>query len=592
MDSKNPFQMQENSFSQSLREALKNNLMDEQKYQKWASAYYKMPILKADYFTQHPTADTQLWEKLKDQNVWNPSLIPLYEQDQILYVACLEPAPQIEKLYKEYRLVFVLVSIKHLSALWEDLTQKNAMQTAGSSTAEPKDVTQTSSLSLDDSSEEDILPLAQESSQPDGHNDSSEEKNTPSEDQTAVIEDSLDQAQPLEVQTDESSPPAQDSADSEAEEETGQIKNAEEEGPSLSIEPEEILEPENSESEGSVEDSPSQGDAPAAPNTEDADDLELLLETNTGWIKCKNMFKQMILFIVYALIGPPPMSSKQQDSQPVSFWKKSKKRFYKAFDPHSIFLKKKLKKHSAEKPPAQTADSTSKWQKLNLFKKSAGSPPPKPITKNQKVEDKKTDQDKEPVDDGIVIFSTEEQPDSPKEESDSPPLSSTKKEAPVKEQEIPAESSTDIPSIKIDFEKMTAILEDMEKHFNSYVLFVFKNKKFIPYKWSSHLEPKNKHLVSIDKPSLFKVCYRTKQPYCGPVASTITNNTFFENWNLSPSSQSVILIPFLNNSVLMGGYLGISGEQNLSLHFLETFQKRIKPLANYFKDDSILKNAA
>ena len=73
----------------------------------------------------------------------------------------------------------------------------------------------------------------------------------------------------------------------------------------------------------------------------------------------------------------------------------------------------------------------------------------------------------------------------------------------------------------------------------------------------------------------------------------ITNNMFFENWGFENHSQHVTFLPLLgkDKNQVVGGYMGLSKDQDLSIHFLDTFQKKAAPLRTFFQNESLLKKA-
>ena len=96
-----------------LQEALKTELISQSDYMKWASYYYRMPILKDQYFKEHPQLNEQLWSQYS--NVWNESLIPVLEWNNTVYVAALEPA----EISIDKKVVFLLTSTQSLEDLWK-----------------------------------------------------------------------------------------------------------------------------------------------------------------------------------------------------------------------------------------------------------------------------------------------------------------------------------------------------------------------------------------------------------------------------------------------------------------------------------------
>src|SRR4051812_3875800 len=79
--------------------------LDEQKYLKWAKAFYELPVLKEQFFDAPIPSD--LWSKYIKEP-WGPSLLPLSEWDGTLYIGCLEPPPP--ELFKHLKAQYFLAS--------------------------------------------------------------------------------------------------------------------------------------------------------------------------------------------------------------------------------------------------------------------------------------------------------------------------------------------------------------------------------------------------------------------------------------------------------------------------------------------------
>ena len=136
-------------------------------------------------------------------------------------------------------------------------------------------------------------------------------------------------------------------------------------------------------------------------------------------------------------------------------------------------------------------------------------------------------------------------------------------------------------------------LEETKKHIDSYILFLFKKDQFIPYKWSENLNPSKAVKGIIKNPSIFRICYTSKQPYCGKVAPVISNNSFFENWGYGTLPSYVVMIPFFGeDKKVMGAYLGISKDHVYSVNFLSFIEKLVEPFSEFYKEPKILKKIA
>ena len=136
-------------------------------------------------------------------------------------------------------------------------------------------------------------------------------------------------------------------------------------------------------------------------------------------------------------------------------------------------------------------------------------------------------------------------------------------------------------------------LEDTKKYVNSYVLFVFKKDLFIPYKWNSNLTAPKKTPGTIQKPSIFRIVYMSKQPYFGHVAPVLANNSFFNQWGFEELPKNIMLIPFLDaQKNVLGAYLGISKTRTLPVKCLYTVEQILQPINVYYEDGSLLKKVS
>ena len=146
---------------------------------------------------------------------------------------------------------------------------------------------------------------------------------------------------------------------------------------------------------------------------------------------------------------------------------------------------------------------------------------------------------------------------------------------------------------KTELSQIRIKLEHTKKYAKSYILFVFKDKYFIPWKWSFDLKPKNKTFISIKYPSLFRIAYHSKKPYFGYVPPVAGNHDFFDQWNL-PLPEQLVFIPFINsnNNTLLGGYLGLLNKDQSSLEFLNTIVTAVQPLQKFYEEESPTKKGA
>lgn len=69
--------------------AIETTRVNEMAYIKWATSYYKLPVVKADFF-QKNKPPLEMWKKYI-YGPWSPTVLPLYEYKETLFVGVLEP---------------------------------------------------------------------------------------------------------------------------------------------------------------------------------------------------------------------------------------------------------------------------------------------------------------------------------------------------------------------------------------------------------------------------------------------------------------------------------------------------------------------
>ena len=90
---------------------LKKDLMDSSSYSEWAKNHYNIPEIKKSFIENYSLSKEQ-WKRVKDLEEWKKDLVPLWEAEDTLYIACLE-LPENTKNYR-----FVLASTATLESAW------------------------------------------------------------------------------------------------------------------------------------------------------------------------------------------------------------------------------------------------------------------------------------------------------------------------------------------------------------------------------------------------------------------------------------------------------------------------------------------
>jgi len=496
-----------------LREALKNQLINEIEYQEWASRHYGLPVMRDEFFEQHPS-DVKFLDKIKQKNIANSSAIPCFEWNNILYVVCLEP----QKINTDQKTVFFITSLKTMESLWKKI----------------------------ESSEKQIPSHAQTLSL------SEEQNNTKS--QKTHKEKPSDIKKKVDVQK---------------------------------------LENDNIEFERI---SPLRAF------------MFTIIDLSKGFMN---------------LIAPDQkIPTKRTKSRPVTFSNIDKNKIKKAHkNPVQTIIPKPITSEIAENnqnkttSPINRKSAVETTAPIDLNKEkpytggssdSAKEETPTPIALDK--EEKPFDTDTPPAEQKKPTLATLE--NTKNSDSGKSYKNSTQKE------EIPSSSMDEKTSqeygahnttnsfLILDQKKVTALdqlsplrrtLEETKHYVNSYILFVFKRGSFIPYKWSSNLQKAEKRVPgAIQKPSIFRIVYVSKQPYFGHLAPVLANNSFFNQWGFETLPKHVVVIPFLDveKQNVSGAYLGISSTRTLPVKCLHAIEQIVQPLSTYYQDGSLLQKVS
>ena len=517
--------------------ALKKNLIDETSYQKWASLYYKLPVLTDKWFEKK--LDENFWNPIKDKAEWNSSLVPLCHWEDTLFIACLEP-PQ--KLSLNQKTVFLLSSVDNLEVYWSRLNSSISRE-------EKKTISEFKIKKDGKKSKKPSIPKAEPYL---FENEDSSEDGVFKEDIEYLpvhwihkFKDFLSQlffspsSKPASFRKHLSSrkPPLQKQNLQKTKEQKEKSKKDSKPEPKLiSLKVEEANEKEINESD--------KKEALDSKKLSD-DSVEKISEDN------KNLNEEKL----HESSSPQDTSpAKEEPDEKTILLLDSNVDSVSSIQEEKISDKqeKELKEESLKE---LSEDSEEKLPEEKLEKESS--------------EKKQLDKQTQPF---VLIDSqkteTEDQKTYKKEAAEIPP---------------PSEKSS-----------LRDILEKTKTHLDHYILFIFKDQKFEPVEWSSKLSPKKKVHGFVSSPSIFRICYKSKKPYFGHLAPILANNSFFENWGFNPPPNHVVLIPILDKtrSRILGGYLGISQTKTLSTNFLNLIQKLTHPLNKFFRDKNVLKKVS
>lgn len=100
--------------------ALKNNHLDQQAYLIWARDHYQLPSLNNDFFNLEP--DREFFSQISSVANWSEKLIPLRQWDNTVYVAVVEPIPDLKW---SFPVQYILAPAEGLSRYWQCLQDSN-----------------------------------------------------------------------------------------------------------------------------------------------------------------------------------------------------------------------------------------------------------------------------------------------------------------------------------------------------------------------------------------------------------------------------------------------------------------------------------
>ena len=614
------------SASCTLEEALRKQLINEIEYQEWASKYYGLPILEDEYFTKNPS-DANFLDTVKKQNIANPSAIPCFEWNSILYVACLEP----QKINTHQETVFLIVSLKTMESLWKNIqpsveespqqkqatseelqplpqvektlntTKKPILEKIDNDGIEFEYMHQSKSIMffIKDFMKAFINFIAPE------HRPSSKTKTTDYKSKSITISNSQKNnktknlnkipAQPitpspkltaLETKNEDQNT---SSSSSEKEETPTPIALTEEDlspnktppvaqkPPSTSLEKEETPTPiALTEEDLSPNKTPPAAQKPPSTSLEKEETPTpiALTEEDLSPNKTPPVAQKPPSTSLEKEETPTPIALTEEDLSPNKTPPAAQK-------PSST----SLEKEETPTPIALTEEDLSP----NKTPPATQQPPPASLEQSESPT---------PIASGTK---NDKQTDTPPPAISTPSLKHEKNNIESESQDSTENISSSF--LILDKKKVTSLdqlsplrraLEETKHYINSYILFVFKKDSFIPYKWSSNLQAQKTIPGTIQKPSVFRIIHVSKQPYFGHLAPVLANNSFFNQWGFETLPKHVLLIPFLDTDKqnILGAYLGISETRTLPIKCLHAVEQIIQPLSTYYEDGSLLKKVS
>ena len=92
---------------------LKNMIINEEEYLKWATETYKLPAIKAEFFSM--AVDFSLMAKYPEIYEWNAYCYPIYMWENVIYVACLKP----HEFQSNQKICQVIAPFHPLESAWQ-----------------------------------------------------------------------------------------------------------------------------------------------------------------------------------------------------------------------------------------------------------------------------------------------------------------------------------------------------------------------------------------------------------------------------------------------------------------------------------------
>ena len=578
------------STSCTLTEALKNQWIKDTEYQKWAAQYYKLPLLKDSFFEKYPPSADFL-DKMHP--IANASAIPFLEWNNILYVACLEP----QEIPTDQKTVFFIVSFKNMESLWQNIKtpvkdfpleeqeassellnlsvqkeqiKKNILKKKNSDDIEFKYIHPLKAvlLSLGDWTKILIRLMT------------TKKKKTKQPPPT-VLSHSHKQSEKLKSSNKETLSPVKtpplNKATSDLKKQPSIILNIDDKDSAQNLEKTKLTEQENFSGTLNKNDDFTQN-LEKIKLTEKEENLSVTLNKDDDFTQNSEKIKSSPEREEEE--KPILLNLNEESQSPSSIQKKNSENLEKdtVFTPIVLQGEEHENSNVLSEESSFQESNPSEVKKENI--KDEPDPPPTPIALEEEIKNQnpqKPQDISEPDKDKILYHKKEDEKTSMHKESGSFVI-------------LDQNKATSLNQLSV----LRRPLEETKKYVNSYILFVLKKDVFVPYKWSSHLKNQKKAPGSIQKPSIFRIVYMSKQAYFGHIAPTLTNNSFFNQWGFETLPKHILLIPFLDaeKQNVLGGYLGISETQSLPIKILSAVEQILKPLNSYYEDGSLLKKVS
>ncbi len=120
------------------------------------------------------------------------------------------------------------------------------------------------------------------------------------------------------------------------------------------------------------------------------------------------------------------------------------------------------------------------------------------------------------------------------------------------------------------------ILRSLDSIFDNKVLFFVKEGKLTPAHWDKSFVPKSTNpLNTLDKPSIFRIAFKSRDKYFGEIYKNEVNDLFFDNWMGGQYPDRVTILALLNSDRVFGLFLGVHKVVDTTLDTLDVISKEI-----------------
>jgi hypothetical protein len=138
-----------------------------------------------------------------------------------------------------------------------------------------------------------------------------------------------------------------------------------------------------------------------------------------------------------------------------------------------------------------------------------------------------------------------------------------------------------------DKEVVAWALNELKQCFSQSMILLMDNKAVKPWKWESVWNPVNQDSLEAfvaDKPGVFRIVTRTKQPYHGFIVESPANKEFFEKWGFVEMPKHATVIPLDFDGHMVGMVLSVGEETSGSETNLMMAERTVSELTNHLKD--------